>query len=106
MRARWLLLAAFALSGCAHDNYSVIAGGSGTEAKLHDDLRDCKHVTIAAFENGQSHTGALLGVLGGGLGGAIGGAIDANNGTMKPSDIDPAIETCMRDKGYAGTSEN
>ena len=62
-------------------------------------LSGCQHEVLTQYAQGQSHTGAIL------LG-PIGALLDADSGAMKASDIDPAIERCMADKGYVGTSEN
>ena len=71
------------------------------------DLQACKHDVLAEYFRQQSHSGAIVGgVLGGAVGGAIGGALDADSSSMKSSDIDPAVEQCMKKKGYIGTSEN
>ena len=73
---------------------------------MAEDLKSCKQTVLNQYSH-QSHSGAIMGgILGGAVGGAIGGSLDSSNNTMTPADIDPAIEQCMREKGYDGTSEN
>ncbi len=108
----WLAACAtFALVGCANDNYRVVEGGPGSPASLKSDLHDCKNTVIAKFQSEQpTHYNAAMGaVVGGAFGAALGGELDASTQKtdyMKPGEIDPAIERCMADKGYSGTSEN
>lgn len=118
-----LILAMLILSGCAHDNYSVIPNGNGSQGAMFDDLKSCKHDATSKYwserndgrDTGDTATAGIIGgVLGGALGGALAGAIvgggaaggasSNNDGAMKTSDIDPYIENCMAARGYAGTS--
>lgn len=98
------------LHGCAKDNYTVIPNSPGNEQRMSSDLKTCKILVLTEYSKSQTHTGLVAGaVMGGAIGGMIGGALDASNGpsqAMKPRDIDPAIEQCMRRHGYNGTSEN
>jgi hypothetical protein len=107
---RMLTLAGLSvLSACAHDSYSVIPGGPGSQARMSDEVRTCKKMVIDQYFAGRSNSGLITGaVLGGAVGGAIGSAVDASNtpNTMKSGDIDPAIEECMRAKGYAANPDN
>jgi hypothetical protein len=87
------------LSGCANDNYSVIANGRGSQQQMAGDLKACKISVVNEYESGHSHLAPLLGAIGGAV------APDDDN-AMKLSDMNPAIEKCMREHGYVGTSEN
>ena len=100
MRRVLLVGALFVLSACARDNYTVISNGPGSQERMAADLKSCKLAVLHQYAQ-QSHI-----VLGGAVGGVIGGALNSSNNTMTPADIDPAIEQCMREKGYVGTSEN
>ena len=95
----FVVLAALAVAGCANDNYTVIPNGPGSQAQLKPALRACQEKVEHDYAYGQSHIGAIL------LG-PIGALLDVDSGAMKASDIDPAIERCMRERGYDGTSEN
>lgn len=104
-----LLVFLIFFTACAMDNYIVITGGGGSQEHMADDLKACKREAFHSYFEGRSQNGAVVGaVLGGAIGGALGGALDAKNATneMKTSDIDPAIEQCMRKRGYEGTSRN
>jgi uncharacterized protein YcfJ len=113
MRLVFLAPLAVVLAGCAHDNYSVVAGGPGSQDRMNAELKACKQQAIDAYfdsEKQQPHTGAAVGaVFGGAVGSALGAMADKsgeNPKAMQTSDIDPMIEHCMADRGYSGTSEN
>ena len=101
---------AFFVTACANDHYTVIPGGNGSQERMAADLAQCKQDVLDRYYHDQHQSGAIVGgVLGGAVGGAIGGAVDAGNTPdhpMKLSDLDPAIERCMYEHGYTGTSEN
>lgn len=110
-----IIALALLLAACAHNNYSVVPGGSVSQKSTKEDLTDCQHEVVDKYQRSQPPmTGGQIAsaVAGGALGGAIGGAIlgsaigsDAdNNHTMKPSDINPNIDNCMHGKGYSGHS--
>lgn len=103
--------AALFLAGCANDRYAVIPDGPGSEVRLRSDLRSCKDLVMAQYRHDQSHGGLVIGaVVGGAIGGVAGGLVDLAGGqsgnAMTLSDLNPAIESCMAQRGYAGTSEN
>jgi hypothetical protein len=107
MHARSCLaaFAVLALTACAHDNYEVIPGGAGSQARLTSDLRACKRIAIDEYlakTRPDRGTTALAGVLAGGIGGAVVGAASLDQTELDK--IDPRIEECMREKGYDGTS--
>jgi hypothetical protein len=107
LRIALALLVASLVSGCANDRYVVDEGGPGSQQRLSSDLWDCKQDVQHRYFASQNQSGVVAaGVLFGGVGGAVAGALNANSGTMKTSDIDPAIEACMKQRGYTGTSEN
>lgn len=98
------LLAALLLTGCAHDNYTVVSGGPGSPAALSSDLTDCKVYAIHAAADAQPHGGVLVGtVLGGAVGAVIGSAFDQPGQHI---DVDQLVSACMAARGYNGTSEN
>lgn len=109
MTKRVLQLACLlALTGCAHDNYTV-AGGD--PARMAPTLSGCKNQAIAAYIHDQgSHGGVITGaVLGGAVGGVIGAALDSTTRAptgVQADDINPMIERCMAQSGFVGTSEN
>jgi hypothetical protein len=97
MRTIVAAAACLLLAGCANDQYAAVAGE--TAVPMSQALSGCKHDVLTRYAEGQSHIGAVL------LG-PLGALLDVDSGAMKASDIDPAIESCMADKGYVGTSEN
>lgn len=100
-------LFAFVLSGCANDRYVADPGNTASVAQLKSDLSDCKSMVRHQYAHQQSGLGAAAaGGLGGVVAGALVGLVNTQDGQMRASDIDPAIERCMADRGYTGTSEN
>ncbi len=97
------------LSGCAQDVYTMANGQPITDQdKYSSDLYDCKMAAIHEYQEGGPNAGMLAaGALGGAIGGAIMGSTSnlANDKGMKPSDINPAVEKCMSQKDYKGTSK-
>ena len=93
-----LAISAFAVCGCANDQYT----GAGSRAALHD----CKHEVLAAdvHERYKDGGGAVIAasLVGGAIGGAAVGAVahPAPDGDK----LNAAIEACMARKGYIGTS--
>lgn len=114
---RNLILGAFAcaamglcLAGCAHDSYSIIPGTTASQAAMAADTRACKQEVIHEYFADKPDTGWAggLGIFGA-IGGAAAGAIEASDtppNAMKLSDMKPAIEACMRAKGYAANADN
>lgn len=104
-----LALVALALMSCAHDSYTVIPNGGGSNASAASDTKVCKNEVIRQYFEAHPHTGLFVGALAGGIvGGAIGATVDeASDGDkMQLSDMKPAIEACMRQKGYEANSDN
>jgi hypothetical protein len=111
VRGLLLLVCVLCLLGCAHDSYTVIPGGPGSQDRLASDLRACKHQATDRYFKTRSNTGAIIGgIFGGAIGGAIGGLADSSANGQNPdanlANIDPNVEACMKDRGYIGTSEN
>lgn len=95
------------LTGCAHDNYTVIPDSNGSQAQMASDLYDCKMEAGRIYDASKPNTSgvsAVAGVLGGAIGGAIAGVALSDNGSMKVSEINPYVGKCMKSKGYSGTS--
>ena len=107
-RGIFLVLALIA-SGCAHDNYSVVPGGLGSQDRISSDLKTCKQESLDAFfasRNNTRHGAALLGGAAGVAGEAAAAATTPEPKEIPASDINPMVERCMASKGYSGTSEN
>jgi hypothetical protein len=114
MKVMVLVLLVFLLSSCAHDSYTVIPNSSGSQKNMATDLYNCKIKVVHEYYAGQSLTGGgqvvgmvASGVLGGAIGGAAFGAVVGQNeeqGSMKRSEMNPHVEKCMEEHGYAGTS--
>lgn len=95
------------LSGCAHDNYTVIPNRNGSQEQMVSDLHDCKMEAIHVYYASKpDNTGVAIaaGSLGGAIGGAIAGLAASDDGSMKASEINPYTENCMKKRGYTGKS--
>jgi hypothetical protein len=106
-------VAAIVLSGCAHfmnDQYTPVAGGPGTQAKVKADARECRDEASNTYLWKQGHGAALIGVVASGaVGGAAGGALAGGSVSQvsnKEPTLDEMIQTCMAKRGYTGFSEH
>ena len=93
---RIVLLNVFLLAACAHDNYVAIPNGPGSQSRMKADLASCKDEALRKYQQANRFAGL----------GAIGGALDSGHPDSDPFHINPNIERCMREHGYAGTSRN
>ena len=107
-----VMIVALVVTGCAHDNYTVVAGGMGSSSQLSSDLHNCKHAAAELYAPRQTPGNGIGILIGGVVGGAIGGAAAAgvlaagNSAPGVAKNIDAGIERCMADRGYAGTSDD
>ena len=101
------LLITLAVAGCANDRYVADPGNAASADQMKSDLSDCKSIVRHQYVHQQSGIGAAAaGGFGGVIAGAVVGLVSTQSGEMRASDIDPAIERCMAERGYTGTSEN
>lgn len=101
------VFAVLAVAGCANDRYVADVGNKASVGQMKTDLSDCKNLVLHQYAHQQSGIGAAAaGGLGGVVAGAVVGLVSTQTGIMRASDIDPAIERCMAERGYTGTSEN
>lgn len=97
-----VLFSALLLSACAVDDYHPLPGAPVEhQASI---LRDCKNRSIKAYLHERSMDVDV--VAGGLIGGAAGGGLVSLLKSGEARKIDRMVESCMRQNGFEGHSEN
>lgn len=104
----WFLIALIFLNACTSDHYVPVAGSSGSDIYLKNDLKSCRDDSIHKALSERNNDAAVIGgAIGGLIGGVIlGAAVGASPNNSPRMDINQAIEKCMASKGYTGFSEH